>query len=144
MYKRQRRALAQREIGAWVLDEAHCISKWGHDFRPDYRYVGRFIRQMAGQASLPTVLCLTATAKPDVKAEIVDYFLAELGITLRVLDGGSDRPNLDFVVVPTTSASKFAHIHHILEDMLPRDEPCLLYTSPSPRDGLLSRMPSSA
>ena len=37
-----RRALEQREVGAWVLDEAHCLSRWGHDFRPDYRYVGRF------------------------------------------------------------------------------------------------------
>ena len=44
---RGRRALEQREIGAWVLDEAHCLSKWGHDFRPDYRYVGRFIREKA-------------------------------------------------------------------------------------------------
>ena len=59
-----RRALQQREIGAWVLDEAHCLSKWGHDFRPDYRYVGRFIREQADRSRVPPVLCLTATAKP--------------------------------------------------------------------------------
>ena len=56
-----RRALGQREIGAWVLDEAHCLSRWGHDFRPDYLYVGRFIRESAG-GEPPPVLCLTATA----------------------------------------------------------------------------------
>ena len=41
-----RSVLKQREIGYWVLDEAHCVSKWGHDFRPDYRYIARFIKEI--------------------------------------------------------------------------------------------------
>ena len=69
-----RRVLDQREIGGWVLDEAHCLSRWGHDFRPDYRYVGRFIREKAGDGPVPPVLCLTATAKPDVTADIAGTF----------------------------------------------------------------------
>ena len=117
-----RRVLDQREIGAWVLDEAHCLSRWGHDFRPDYRYVGRFIRERAGDDPVPPVLCLTATAKPDVMAEIVDYFHKELDVNLRVFDGGAQRTNLDFVVVPTSSEGKFAHIHEIIEADLPTDD----------------------
>ena len=118
-----RRALTQREIGAWVLDEAHCLSKWGHDFRPDYRYVGRFIRESAGEEPVPPIMCLTATAKPDVKSEIVEYFREELGVELKVFDGGAQRTNLEFVVVPTSSAAKFSDIHQILTADLPPDEP---------------------
>ena len=114
--------LEQREIGAWVLDEAHCLSKWGHDFRPDYRYVGRFIRKRSEKEPVPPVLCLTATAKLDVMAEIVDYFQNELGINLKVFDGGAQRTNLDLLVVPTSSEGKFAHIHQIIEDYLPADD----------------------
>ena len=117
-----RRVLNQREIGAWVLDEAHCLSRWGHDFRPDYRYVGRFIGERAGDDPVPPVLCLTATAKPDVMAEIVDYFHKELDVNLRVFDGGAQRTNLEFVVVPTSSEGKFAHIHQIIEADLPTDD----------------------
>ena len=117
-----RRALDQREIGGWVLDEAHCLSKWGHDFRPDYRYVGRFIREKAGDDPVPPVLCLTATAKPDVKTDIVEYFQAELGIKLKVVDGGARRTNLGFVVVQTSSGAKFDAVHLILDADLPPDE----------------------
>ena len=118
-----RRALSQREIGAWVLDEAHCLSRWGHDFRPDYHYVGRFIREKAGDEPSPPVLCLTATAKPDVVTDIVDYFQKELKISLRVFNGGSRRNNLEFVVVRTGEADKFANVHQILESDLPEHEP---------------------
>ena len=59
-----RSALEQREVGYWVVDEAHCVSKWGHDFRPDYRYIARFIREYSGDSEVAPLLCLTATAKP--------------------------------------------------------------------------------
>ena len=117
-----RRALDQREIGAWVLDEAHCLSKWGHDFRPDYRYVGRFIRERAESGEIPPVLCLTATAKPGVKAEIVDHFWDRLSIEMRVFDGGSRRTNLEFVVRETNDAKKLHDIHTLVEQHLPPEE----------------------
>ena len=118
-----RRVLDQREIGGWVLDEAHCLSRWGHDFRPDYRYVGRFIRERAGDGPVPPVLCLTATAKPDVADDIVRHFEDKLGVRLAVFDGGAERANLVFEVVPTSGGEKFDHIHHVLSTYLPSDAP---------------------
>lgn len=118
-----RKVLAQREIGTWVLDEAHCISKWGHDFRPDYRYVGRFIKEKAGDGQVPPVLCLTATAKPDVVADILAHFHDKAGVDLSLFDGGASRTNLDFAVVPTTPGEKFAHIHQVLLADLPSEVP---------------------
>jgi ATP-dependent DNA helicase RecQ len=117
--KAVRRVLAQREIGAWVLDEAHCLSKWGNDFRPDDRYVSRFIKESAGSQPIPPVLCLTATAKPDVVADIMGHFQERLGIALKLFDGGASRSNLDFTVVPTTPGEKLAHIHQVLMQYLP-------------------------
>ncbi len=114
-----RRVLDQRQIGSWVLDEAHCLSRWGHDFRPDYRYVGRFIREKAANEPVPPVLCLTATAKPDVIDDIARYFRDELEIELSVFDGGAERSNLTFEVVPTSGGEKFGHIHQVLDTYLP-------------------------
>ncbi len=118
-----RKVLEQREIGGWVLDEAHCISTWGHDFRPDYRYVARFIEEKteAIGGPIPPVLCLTATAKPDVAKEVRDLFKNRLGIDLEVFDGGARRPNLSFEVIPTTGGQKLPHIYSVLEERWPED-----------------------
>ena len=106
-----RKVLEQREIGGWVLDEAHCLSKWGHDFRPDYRYVGRFIREYTKDDEIPPILCLTATAKPDVKEDIVNYFKDELKIDLTVFPGGAERKNLTYLVQPTAESTKYSQVY---------------------------------
>ncbi|MBC6443259.1 MAG: RecQ family ATP-dependent DNA helicase [Rhodobacteraceae bacterium] len=111
--------LRQREIGLWVIDEAHCISKWGHDFRPDYRYVSRFIKEQTG-ADAP-ILCLTATAKPDVVKDIRDHFRERLNVDLQLFDGGASRENLDFVVRSTTRETKLSDILDAIADGLPSE-----------------------
>ena len=94
-----RRALEQRVIGAWVLDEAHCVSQWGHDFRPDYRYVSRFIHERHAGERMPAVLALTATAKQSVIDDICRHYEHALGIKMEVIDAGGPRENLDYVVL---------------------------------------------
>ncbi len=116
-----RSVLRQREIGHWVLDEAHCISKWGHDFRPDYRYVARFIKEYSGDERPAPLICLTATAKPEVIADIRGHFGAKLGVDLEIFDGGAVRHNLAFEVIPTSQHRKLGDIASVLEASLPRE-----------------------
>ncbi|WP_287064167.1 RecQ family ATP-dependent DNA helicase [Mesorhizobium sp.] len=116
-----RSVLAQREIGLWVLDEAHCVSKWGHDFRPDYRYISRFIKESAGDEAAAPVLCLTATAKPEVVRDIRDHFQSRLESELMLLDGGAVRTNLSFEVRPTQPGTKLADILDVIGAKLPQD-----------------------
>src|SRR5690606_37582269 len=69
----------------------------------------------------PPVLCLTATAKPDVVLDIVAHFRERVGVDLAVFDGGANRENLEFAVVPTTGAEKLGHLARVLEHHLPVD-----------------------
>ncbi len=108
--------ISQREIGAWVFDEAHCLSKWGHDFRPDYLYSIRFIREFAqkGKTAIPPVECFTATAKKDVKAEIIDIIQSELGLRVIEFAGGHERTNLHYEVWPVEKHEKNQTILELL------------------------------
>lgn len=117
-----RRALEQREIGCWVFDEAHCLSKWGHDFRPDYLYAVRVIRETNERAPVP-VACYTATAKAEVVAEILAIFKENLDQDLTLFEGGVERPNLSFSVHAVTAADKLAAVLALLPDHLPPGDP---------------------
>lgn len=113
-----RNAISQREVGCWVFDEAHCLSKWGHDFRPDYLYAGRFIRELAAQqgVSVPPIACFTATAKSDVIVEILGYFKNETGQDLRLFEGGVERQNLQFEVRLVPAPAKTSTIAELLQE----------------------------
>lgn len=109
--------ISQREIGAWIFDEAHCLSKWGHDFRPDYLYSIRFIREFAlkEKIAIPPIECFTATAKKDVQAEIIDIIQSELGLRVALFAGGHERTNLHYEVWPVDKHEKNQTILELLQ-----------------------------
>jgi ATP-dependent DNA helicase RecQ len=88
-----RAALARRAIALFVVDEAHCVSEWGHDFRPDYLRLASVIAELGH----PPVMACTATATPKVAEEIVARL--DLRDPERIRSG-FDRPNLSFDVLP--------------------------------------------
>ena len=115
-----RNVLSQRQIGCWVFDEAHCVSKWGHDFRPDYLYAARFIREFAREQNqpVPPICCFTATAKKSVIEEIGNHFREELDQDLCLYAGGVERENLSFEVIPVSGAEKLEKTHTIISEQL--------------------------
>lgn len=117
-----RRAISQRQVGAWIFDEAHCLSKWGADFRPDYLYVSRFIKQFTGDAQLAAIGCFTATAKPDVLDDIEQHFEEQLGIRFERFIGTHERTNLHFEVLPCARSEKRHHTQALLEEELSGSE----------------------
>jgi ATP-dependent DNA helicase RecQ len=94
-------ALAERRVDLFVVDEAHCVSEWGHDFRPDYLR----LRGVIDRLGSPAVMACTATATEQVAAEII----GRLGLRdPHVLRAGFDRPNLSFDVIPLEGAGSKA------------------------------------
>ncbi len=124
------RVLAQREIGAWVFDEAHCLSQWGQDFRPDYLYCARFIRTQSASArqnEIPPVACFTATAKEDVIEDIRQHFQEQLDCELELHQAGVERRNLHFEVHLVTQEAKNGRVAELIRDRLPDDGSCIVY-----------------
>jgi len=97
-------ALKSVNVSLFAIDEAHCVSTWGHDFRPDFLRLKAAIEEIGR----PQVVALTATATPHVRADIIE----QLGLSEpRAFVSGFDRPNLSIRVVHTQKErEKIAHV----------------------------------
>ncbi len=115
-------AIAQRRIDLLAVDEAHCVSEWGHDFRPDYLR----LPQIAERLGRPTVMACTATATEAVAREIAARFAMREPLQVR---SGFDRPNLSFDVVRLEGKGSKARRLALLEAGLadPANRPAIVY-----------------
>ncbi|WP_343182738.1 DEAD/DEAH box helicase, partial [Stenotrophomonas maltophilia] len=97
--ERFRRFIQQVPLSMLVVDEAHCISEWGHNFRPDYLKLPAYRREL----KIPQVLLLTATATPAVMADMQTKFdIEDEGLVVT----GFYRANLDLAVVPLPAEAR--------------------------------------
>lgn len=113
------KVLMSRTLVRIVIDEAHCFSAWGQDFRIEYMFIGEFIKHLQECKGLDTpipVSCFTATAKPKVISDICDYFRDRLGITLKRFTTDAARTNLRYTVLFRTSdEDKYQTLRNLLD-----------------------------
>jgi RecQ family ATP-dependent DNA helicase len=115
-------ALSHRTVNLVAVDEAHCVSEWGHDFRPDYLRLPEVVERLGR----PTVMACTATATVPVAREIASRFAMKDPLQVR---SGFDRPNLSFDVVALEGKGSTARRQALLEAGLadPANRPAIVY-----------------
>ena len=124
-----RETLGRRRVALFVVDEAHCVAEWGHDFRPDYLRLHDAIASLSSgpdTSARPTVMAATATATPRVAGEIAARLGLRDWLSIR---SGFDRPNLTFDVVSVEGKGAFTRKRAVLMSVLgdPGARPAIVY-----------------
>lgn len=124
------RLLLKRKIARFVIDEAHCFSSWGQDFRVDYLYIGDFIKALQEKKwpdyTIP-VSCFTATAKQKVIEDIKLYFKDKLNLDLKIFSANATRTNLHYNVYrKDNEEDKYNQLRSIIEA---KNCPSIVYVS---------------
>ena len=133
------RLILGRKLVRFVIDEAHCFSSWGQDFRVDYLYIGDFIKGIQEKKNLEDgipVSCFTATAKQKVIADIRDYFKEKLSIDLELFTSNAMRTNLHYKVFEKgNEEEKYQKVRDLIEE---KNCPTIIYVSRTRRAYLLA------
>ncbi len=133
------RLFLSRHIDRFVIDEAHCFSAWGQDFRVDYLYIGDFIRELQekkGHNCKIPVSCFTATAKQKVISDIKEYFKNKLDIELELFATNASRTNLRYeVLYKETDDEKYETLRTLIEQ---KNCPTIVYVSRTKRTRMLA------
>ncbi|KAB1157970.1 RecQ family ATP-dependent DNA helicase [Flavobacterium luteum] len=138
--KTTEKLLLGRKIVRFVIDEAHCFSSWGQDFRVDYLYIGDFIKSLQENKNLEDpipVSCFTATAKQKVIEDICEYFKEKLGIKFEIFPSKASRTNLHYKVFEKgDDDEKYNTVRDLIED---KDCPTIIYVSRTKRAADLAK-----
>ena len=128
------KVLLARHVVRFVIDEAHCFSSWGQDFRVDYLYIGKFISEYQKKKKLATpipVSCFTATAKQKVIQDICDYFKQTLNLDLQIFASTASRTNLRYSVIHAdTDEEKYVKLRSLIAES---SCPTIVYVSRTKR-----------
>lgn len=124
------RLLLGRKIARFVIDEAHCFSAWGQDFRVDYLYIADFIKHLQEKKNLAypiPVSCFTATAKQKVVEDICTYFRGKLSLELDIFQASAARGNLHYKVFEKEGdEDKYSALRNLIDD---KNCPTIVYVS---------------